>query len=176
MLHSLHTDLIRPLALIMAQPSDTFGPVGAPSSTEQTPSTLSNARIMGVCTVAVLVVAFFILYMVVATRKEKQKEIDLSKPLILTEEVGKKKKKKSKKNKKKDDKTKSIDEEELMPVGASEVSSKVEELPPRIAPATGPSLSTEPKSSSDDIPNIPTDSSEEATEDISDSQRYRSAN
>lgn len=158
----------------MAQPSDTFGPVGVPSSTAQTPSTLSNARIMGVCTVAVLVVAFFILYMVVATRREKEKEIDLSKPLILTEEVGKKKKKKKSKKNKKDEKTRSVDEEELMPVGSSEVSSPVEELPPRVVANTGPSLSTEPKSSSDDIPNIPTDSSE-ATEDMSDSQKYRSA-
>lgn len=128
---------------------------------------------MGICTVAVLVVAFFILYAVVATHKEKQKEIDLSKPLILTEEVGKKKKKKSKKDKKSDKKARSVDEEDLMPIGASEVSAKqVDELPPRVVAQTGPSLSSDPKSSSEEYEHS---ESSEGTENMSDSQRYRSA-
>jgi hypothetical protein len=57
---------------------------------------------MGICTVCVLFTAFAILTVVVCTRKDKVKPIDLDKPLILTSEVGKKKKRKAKDKKKAD--------------------------------------------------------------------------
>lgn len=166
--------------MVLAQSTPAPFPMApfAQPSDEHTPARVSNARILGIITVAVLVVAFAILSLVVCTRKEKPKEIDLSKPLILTEEVGKKKKKKkkSKKNKKEEDIAQSVEEDGLI-VGDAEVNNnnKGDSSPPRIAINKTP-LPTDPKSSSDDIHfEIHSESSFNSNEDMSDSQRYRSA-
>ena len=112
--------------------------VGEPSSAKP-PSRISNAAIMGICTVVVLFVTFVVVAVVTCTWKEAEREIDLSRPLILTEEVGKKKKKKSGKAKKQ-----AVDEEELVPMATGDAASGVQEVPPRVAPVVSP-LATDPK-------------------------------
>lgn len=71
-----------------------FDSPAPPANNKRSPSRLSAANIMGICTVAVLFTALVIIAIVVCTWREKEKEIDLSKPLILTEEISKVKKKK----------------------------------------------------------------------------------
>lgn len=140
----------------------------APPASDDTPAGVPPSIIMGICTVAVLATALAIVAIVVCTWKEKEKEIDLAKPLILTEEAGKKKKKKGKKNEKLA-KEQTMEEEELVPTGNA--STMENEMPPRVV-QTAP-LSTEPKSSSGDVESPNDDSSDEAS--ISDSIRYDSA-
>lgn len=109
---------------------------------DPTPRRLSGAWIMGLCTVAVLFTGLLILGIIVCTWKKKEKPIDLTKSLILTEEVGKKKKRKDKKKKK--DAT--LEEMELMPHGIGDAG-QVVELPPRNLTTT--QLPTDPKDDSE---------------------------
>ena len=105
-------------------PPEFNSPAGSSDNIE-TPSRLSDALIMGVCTVSVLFTAFLVMTVIVCTYKEKVKEIDLNKPLILTSEVGKKKKRKDNKKSKADN----VDGHELdLSVAPSH---ETMELPPR---------------------------------------------
>ena len=147
------------------------GPVSNPTD-EHPPSRLPNAAIMGICTVAFLLVLFITLAVVICTRKEKVKEIDLAQPLILSEEAGKKKKKKKGKT---DTKAEELEEVELLQPASS---SMVTELPPR-AISTPPTLGSD---TTNGTPPVTDEESEEIEEEsssdeskVSDSDIYGSA-
>jgi len=134
-------------------------PAGDPSSAKP-PSRISNATIMGIGTVVVLFIGFVVVTAVACTWKTPVREIDLTRPLILTEEVGKKKNKKGKKD---DSKAKKqvTDEVELVPTSLGEAHDRLQqthELPPRVGPTVSP-LATEsrsnptPPSSTESSPN-----------------------
>ena len=109
-----------------------FSTPAAPAGDDHTPSSTPGMIIMGVCLVSILFTAFVILVLVVCLYKPKAKEIDLSKPLILTEEVGKRKKRKDKKKavSTNDKSFNPSDEVELMSSGAVAENER-SETPPR---------------------------------------------
>lgn len=83
---------------------------------------------MGICVVAVIFSSFIVLAFIVCLYRPARKDIDLSRPLILTEEVGKKKKRK---NKKGDADKAATDEAEL--VSQSTADKSENGAPPRAA-------------------------------------------
>lgn len=119
---------------------------------------------MGICTVAFLFVLFVTMTAIVCLRRHKQKEIDLAKPLILTEEVGKKKKRKDKKKSKAEE----LEEVELVP---NTTSSAMNELPPRVV-STPPTLASDLTGVSPNPSDAEFDEDSTEESDISDSVRY----